>query len=221
MRMNTPAICATLMSLAYNNVTLTDLRPLGMTWLKVIENGASYAILTGDGYRVFIIPRGTNDWKDALWDLRFIKTDFAPDGIPRGRVHRGFYAAFMKIWPELKAELKKLDDRIPLIGGGHSLGGTMVQQIANVVDLQEAHVFGCPRTGNQEFVDHITCPGTRWEARFDPVTGVPFRFGPVQAISAWWQGREPTRFTQPPRWPAVEVDSVFHFSNGYRKAVVG
>lgn len=207
--MKTPLLCAHLMSRAYNDLTLDDVRDLGMTWLDTVENGASYVALTGDGHRCFIIPRGTNDLKDLYWDLSFAKTDF-PGG---GRVHAGFYAAFKAVWVPLSKKLDQLDPRLPLIATGHSLGGSMVQQIAASWPLDEAHVFGCPRVGNREFVDRITCPGVRYEAHFDMVTGVPFRWGPAQAIFALAQRRAPTMFCQP--WRQQTVNSWGHSSSGY------
>lgn len=215
--MNTPALCANLMVLAYGDMTLEDVKPLGMTWVDTVESGASYVALTGDGHRAFFIPRGTDDLKDLCWDLRLIKTNF-PAG---GRVHRGFHAAFMKIWPQLKSKLYSLDPRLPVIGTAHSLGGAIVQQVAAEMGgrIQEVHTFGCPRTGNSEFVANITCPGTLWEAHGDPVTGVPFRWGPVQAISAIAMGRTPSMFLQPPAWNIRTINSWGHPSARYLKAM--
>ena len=215
--MNTPALCARLMKLAYGELSLKDVNPLGMTWVDKVECGASIVFLTGDGYRVFIIPRGTDDLMDAKWDMKFIKTDF-PGG---GRVHRGFYAAFSAIWEPLEAKMSYLDPRLPILATGHSLGGAMVQMIAAILGdrLSEAHVFGCPRVGNKDFVARITCPGTLWEAHMDPVTGVPFRWGPIQAISAIAMGRAPTMFLQPSAWDIRTINSWGHSSSGYDKAM--
>lgn len=212
MQMGTPQICAHLMSRAYSDLKLADVRDLGMTWCDSVENGASYVALTGDSHRCFIAPRGTDDLKDVYWDLQYGKTDF-PGG---GRVYRGFLAAFEAVWWPLEAKLVSLDPRLPLIATGHSLGGAMVQQIAARVELQEAHVFGCPRVGNKDFVDRITCPGVRYEAHLDMVTGVPFRWGPVQAGLALAQFRAPTMFCQP--WRMETVDSWGHSSDGYLEA---
>lgn len=206
---NTPLLCAHLASLAYKDVTLADLRPFGMTWIQVVENGASYAFLCGDGYRVHVSHRGSNDSQDWMWDFKFGKTDF-PVG---GRVHRGFKMAHDKIWPEMNGYLNRLDPTLPRILDGHSLGAAMTQlTAAHLCGIgtppEQCHVFGCPRVGNEDFVRHITCPGDRWEARLDPVTGIPLRWGPIQTEYALRHGRTPTMFTQP--WTEHTVDSWFH-----------
>lgn len=217
--MNTPLLCAHLSNLAYEDVTLDDLRPLGMTWLQVIENGASYAFLCGDGRRIFITHRGTNDTQDWMWDVRFGKVDF-PYG---GRVHRGFKMAHDKIWPGIWEHLGKLDPSWPIIADGHSLGGSMTQlTAAHLCSLgrppEQCHTFGSPKVGNDDFVSLITCPVDRWEAFLDPVTMIPFRWGPIQAIWALAHGRAPSMFD----WPEGaqhDVDSRFHSMDGYLEAM--
>lgn len=216
--MNTPLLCAHLSSLAYKNVTLDDLKPFGMTWVQVVENDASYAFLCGDGYHVYVAYRGTNDRQDWMWDARFGKTDF-PVG---GHVHRGFKMAHDKIWPEIKTHLNRLDPTLPKIITGHSLGGAMTQLTAAYLcgigtPPEQCHTFGSPRVGNKGFVRRITCQGDRWEARIDPVTGIPLRWGPVQAGYALVHLRAPSMFGQP--WAQHDVDSWFHSMDGYLEAM--
>lgn len=216
---NTPLLCAHLSSLAYKNVTLEDLKPFGMTWIQVVENGASYAFLCGDGRRIFIAYRGTDDTQDWKWDFKFIKTAF-PDG---GRVHRGFKMAHDKIWPAIKSHLDKLYPTLPIITTGHSLGAAMAQLTAtHLCELgrapEQCHTFGGPKVGNKDFVSLIRCPVDRWEAFLDPVTMIPFRWGPIQAIWALAHGRAPTMFD----WPEGaqhDVDSWFHSMDGYLEAM--
>lgn len=216
--MNTPLLCAHLSSLAYTNVVLSDLRPFGMTWLKVVENDASYAFLCGDGRRVFIAYRGTNDSQDWIWDAKFGKTDFASGG----RVHRGFKMAHDKICPQIRRCINKLDPTLPIFVTGHSLGAAMTQLTAAYLCVagrppEQCHTFGSPRVGNKDFVSLITCPGDRWEAIFDPITGIPLRWGPVQAGYALGHSRAPSMFCQP--WKEHTVDSWFHSMGGYLKAM--
>ena len=216
--MNTPLLCAHLSNLAYKNVTLDDLNPLGMTWIQIIENDASYAFLCGDGRKIYINHRGTNDKQDWIWDAKFGKTDF-PGG---GRVHRGFKIAHDKIWPAINSHLDRLDPTLSIIADGHSLGGSMTQLTAAHLcragrPPEQCHTFGSPRVGNKDFVSLITCPGDRWEARLDPITGIPLRWGPIQAGYALGHGRAPSMFCQP--WPEHTIDSWFHSMDGYLDAM--
>lgn len=215
--MTTAQLCAVLMSMAYGDISTTDVESIGMRRVKIIENGAAFAALVDDGSRVFIVFRGTNDLQDLSWDFKFTKTKFERGG----RVHRGFLESFMRIWPDIEVLLGARYSGMERIATGHSLGGTAVQLAAASIEIDEAHVFGCPRVGNRDFVGLIECPGTRWETRFDVVTGIPLRWGPWQAISAIASGRMPSMFRQPPVWDQRTLNAFRHPSDGYLKAMMG
>ena len=216
-------VCAALSAIAYSDVSLDDLRlqRLNISWVKVIEVGASYVFLAWDRRRMFVAFRGTDDLKDLFWDLRFIKRDF-PGG---GRVHRGFFAAYDKVRAPLLDELGGLVTRVPIIVTGHSLGAAMAQMLTAELcspllencsphPPQEVHLFGSPRAGNKTFVKRITCPVTRYKGRLDPIAWVPLRMGPVQAGAAIRQGRKPTMFRQPGEGKIVPA--WFHNMDKYR-----
>jgi len=95
----------------------------------------------------------------------------------------------------------------------------MALMAAAVIRPSQAHVFGCPRVGNRVFVDNLaSVPVYRYEASFDPVTWVPPRTSPVQAIYALAHGRLPTLYRHAGR--RVGVDARGHSMDGYQLAML-
>ncbi|MCA9606163.1 MAG: lipase family protein [Myxococcales bacterium] len=137
---------------------------------------------TGAPPIVIVAFRGTQptSWNDVTVDLAFFKTDLETDeraaqgwGPGWGRVHRGFFNAYLSI-DELAREIGRsllVDEDPPQIYvTGHSLGGALatmltsriLQDIENqlavggpVLDLRAVCTFGSPRVGDPTFVQHF------------------------------------------------------------------
>ncbi len=201
---STPLLCAELSNLAYGGVswptTEALLDGLGMTWWQPLDREGSQALLTGDGTRVIVAFRGTDELVDWLRDARYVKTPF-----PFGRVHKGFLHAFNKVWSAVLESLDRVNSDLPRIYTGHSLGAAMALLAASVRPPAsrsgtegrpaEVHVFGCPRVGNGDFVASLhETPVDRWESHFDPVTLVPLPTSPVQIAYSLINWRKPTLY---------------------------
>jgi hypothetical protein len=207
-KLTTAQICAAISQIAYQKPGPAEkaLKRLGMTWCKFYDVEGSEAVMCGDGYRVYVGFRGTNDFGDVLDDLNYVKVDFPkepwdilPDqthvfGCPRvgnkafiqglgGRVHKGFYDALMRIWPAILIDLRKLDPTLIRIYTGHSLGAAMA--------------LGANGSGLVVY---------RYENHLDPITFIPPRTSPRQIINSIRHGRKPTLYkhaghvSQLPTW---------------------
>lgn len=212
--------CATLSALAYEkpDIARVALLSQGFTWARFHDTGGSQAVTAGDGHAVFAAFRGTSEMADVLDDLDYVKTDFP--GYAGGRVHAGFLRALSRIWPAVAADLQSLDDRLPRIFTGHSLGAAMAVLAAGMDGqlLAEAvHVFGCPRVGNGDFVAGLAVDVIRYENRGDVVTLLPPRTSPRQIVNAIRRGRMPTLYAHAGR--AVPLATWRHGMAGYRAGV--
>jgi hypothetical protein len=128
----------------------------------------------------FVTFRGTSSQKDVLADLD-LRMVTGPMDRSDVQVHQGFYRQFASIEPEITAWIREQNLQ-RLILAGHSMGGAIAQIAAvHYADLFpyakiECHTFGCPRTGNQAFVDRLLSPrvmNTRVVLENDPVPMIP------------------------------------------------
>ena len=120
---------------------------------KFFSFGSSQAYLFFDEDRVICAFRGTEPTEilDVLADLRAWKTDG-----PFGRVHAGFQAALLRIWPAVSQEIRDNHANKTINLTGHSLGGALAvlaaaHSISNMIHLDQVITFGCPRVGDYEF----------------------------------------------------------------------
>ena len=158
-------------------------KPLPPTYIDV-EGAQAYVM--SDSKDVLIACRGTEPTaiNDVLADLKMfpVKHHIA------GRVHRGFYAEYDKVIPDIKEALKKHDKKgnKTVWVTGHSLGGAMAVLVA--AELQPSgglHTFGQPRVGNKAFLKSLDgIKYYRYRNNNDIVTAVPpswlfFRHGGV------------------------------------------
>lgn len=210
--MNIPHLCAQISQLAYEDkdAVRPGLMSLGFDLVRGYDHEGSQAILVTNYEMVILAFRGTEEWRDWYTDLAYIKMDF-PGG---GRVHQGFYMALVRIWEEIQVDLRDLD--YPKIYTGHSLGAALALQAAVLVPPREVHVFGCPRVGNGEFAERLTCPSTRYENWGDPVTYIPPPLSPWQAVHAWRHNRRPTRYVH--AGDSKRLNSFNHFVQRYVNA---
>ena len=98
---------------------------------------------------------------------------------PGGRVHAGFKAALLGIWPEILDALRLL--KRPVFYTGHSLGAALATLAASLRPPRALYTFGSPRVGNARFVRMMeTVPVYRLAGALDVVTRMPpahFPFG--------------------------------------------
>jgi triacylglycerol lipase len=91
--------------------------------------------------------RGTEQTsRDILGDLEFFPVPVAGDNV---RVHGGFERRLESVWPEVLAELEKLD--CPVFYTGHSLGAALATLAAARRPARAVYTFGSPRVGNAQF----------------------------------------------------------------------
>ncbi len=204
-------LCARISELAYEDNPV--LEHLGFSLIKQFDRNGTQAILGTDGHLAILAFRGTEEIGDIIADLRYVKTDF-PGG---GRVHRGFYRAFMQVRDEIAANLEHI--AAPTIFTGHSLGAAMALMAAVMWSPQEVHVFGCPKTGNKDFVRRLTRPVNRYENWLDIVTYLPPPTSPIQAFHSLRHGRKPTLYVHAGK--RVGLSGIGHFIRRYTNATVG
>ncbi len=116
-----------------------------------------------------VVFRGTDDWKSAIADLRFVFKKKLPYGPGYGdkQVHTGFIDAYLEVQSKiLLLYSKELSPKVLITG--HSLGGAIATLCA--LDLQykqedgslkdekspeklQCITFGSPRVGNKAFVE--------------------------------------------------------------------
>ncbi len=203
MNMDPTVICAQLSDMIYDGVVSAE----GCE-VETFEVGKTYAAIFSNETTAYVVFRGSNDAWDFRMDARFIKVPW-PVG---GRVHRGFKRAFDDIWPVMSASIYKHHEKRMFVTG-HSLGGALAQLAASTYRFDWAYVFGCPRVGNQAFVDTVLCDGVRFENTPDPITHVPLKWGPVQALWALSHLRMPSVYQQP--WEAVDLIGSGHGMQNY------
>jgi triacylglycerol lipase len=98
---------------------------------------------------------------------------------PGGRVHAGFKAALLGIWPEILEALRRLKQ--PVFYTGHSLGAALATLAASLRPPRAVYTFGSPRVGNGGFARLMEAiPVYRLAGPRDIVTRMPpaiFPFG--------------------------------------------
>jgi triacylglycerol lipase len=165
---------ANLSGLAYkkfNNKLTDQLKKLGYTNVKYIDNGGAQSMVLKNKDEQVIVFRGTEpkQFSDLKADLKAWKIQSKTDG----KVHDGFYDEVEKVWSEV---VKLLDDKKPLFICGHSLGGAMATVAASRLERHTKclYTFGSPRVGNKKFVAGLTVKHFRWRNNNDLVPSVPF-----------------------------------------------
>lgn len=133
----------------------------------------------------FVVFRGTEftrniNWKDIRTDLQFAMRPV--EGNPY-HLHRGFFAAWQEIAPQLYKAVNTLhyqqaqDDGIskPWVFTGHSMGGAIAQIAAASFKPAQCITFGSPRVGGSEFADAVAdaCWHQRWVNKSDVVPRLP------------------------------------------------
>jgi len=134
----------------------------------------------------YLAFRGTEDKSDVLADLdvRYYSVT------PNVKIHRGFFDQFEAVRKDITTDFEKHPNIKKIVVTGHSLGGALatIAALHFAIQFPELHVachtFGCPRVGNNEFVEtfnkHVH---ENWRVYNvdDPVPMIPisFRFNHV------------------------------------------
>lgn len=130
---------------------------IGFTKVTPVVQGSMIGyVITGEDVTV-VVFRGTNfnEISDWIANLGRSATD-----TPHGQVHKGFYAAYQSMKPQVAAILRERNTKHLWITG-HSLGGALALMCA--YDLEEVEqrqlsgliTFGQPMVAHQEFADYI------------------------------------------------------------------
>lgn len=141
------------------------------------------AYVIRDPARTILLFPGTEGARDVRTDLKVSLVSWYA-----GKVHRGFRAAAMEIWPLTMAAMPPAGKRQPLLLAGHSLGGALAQLIAHAaardhLPLEAVYTYGQPRAGNGGFARAYDAQPPLHEITFrcvnhrDPIPRVPWLLG--------------------------------------------
>lgn len=177
--MISPEIAAKLALLAYD--TNPRMAGFDINLFKASNITGFFAVKPGELVVVFC---GTNEIKDWLTNL-----DVDKIAVKHGRVHQGFYEAFLSVWDLIESKIHNAHqngDKITIVG--HSLGGALAAQavlyilrhhlIFSKIDIRLI-TFGQPRCWDSSMAKYMDAVlGGRY-LRFvnvaDPVPRVPSR----------------------------------------------
>lgn len=155
---------------------------IGLGHGAYLDRQGPQAFVFANEHDVVVVVRGTEpqEWSDIRDDANAI-ADLAET---TGRVHRGFRREADELWPQIRAELARVnhDDSRDLWFCGHSLGGAVAMicalRCAVARDIRgpaELYTYGSPRIGNKDYVRHAHVTHRRWVHNNDIVTRVPPR----------------------------------------------
>lgn len=176
---NFPELMAQCSKIAYENGTKAKplYKELGFTKHKYFsKKGAQCHVISNDGYLVLAF-RGTEvkEFSDIKADLKVRSTN---NNFGKGRVHRGFNAEVDKLWDDLRKYVRDNLTNQKLVVTGHSLGASMgvifTARIQYSFKVDSLWTYGCPRAGNQKFVDSVKTTHYRFVNNNDDVPKVPF-----------------------------------------------
>jgi hypothetical protein len=128
----------------------------GLNWVQTPGDITVNLIWAGDANGVVIVFSGTENKSQIAFYT--INTFSVPVGGIYGRIHDGFYQIFRQAKPFIDEILDQFGTDVPIMFGGHSLGGA-IAQIASLYyhtqterkDIQ-CFTFGCPKIGSWELI---------------------------------------------------------------------
>jgi len=111
---------------------------------------------------------------DIIDDLDFLPVTYKEQG-GESQVHRGFFKATSELWPDISADLERLELPSPtqLFVTGHSLGAAMAVIAGIKYPFSKIVTFGEPSVGNN--LDNTIgpeCTHIRYVNGLDPVTKI-------------------------------------------------
>ncbi len=131
----------------------------------------------GERGMAVVVFRGTQEVKDWITNLDFIKRDELKNGndVVIAKVHSGFNQAFLSVQRQMN-DLLKDDTELPVYFTGHSLGGalaTLATWYTTADRLAACYTFGAPRIGDHGLTNRFRTPIYRLVNGADPVPFVP------------------------------------------------
>jgi len=171
------------------------------------RNGGTLGFVSVDNVRreIVVAYRGTNNLANLIQDLAYA---WLPS--PRGdgtRMHKGFYAATMSIYPRVLKLLRHISTshypKYKVVLTGHSLGGAMATISYYLLSHDMPNLsyvlitFGEPRVGDRAFADYINqqrIPAARVVNGLDAVPHVSVAsLGFVHHLTEFWTTNGTTR----------------------------
>jgi hypothetical protein len=148
----------------------------GFTLVDTFSVGGTQAFLAYNKIYAVLAFRGTSDWKDVQTDATANRKP-----TPDGKVHAGFYQAYVDVAGTIKDKLKIPEVKdLPLYITGHSLGGALATVATQDLEksglkdhIAACYTFGSPRVGNADFDKTIRSPVYRVINFTDIVTFLP------------------------------------------------
>jgi hypothetical protein len=125
----------------------------GLDSCEFLESGDTQVFVASTATAILVAFRGTESLGDWLADLNALSTTRG-----YGRVHRGFYQAFLEVKTQLEVEIGRLSNR-SIVLTGHSLGGALATVAAAEWTgraVSGIYTYGQPRVGKSDFAAHIT-----------------------------------------------------------------
>ena len=148
-----------------------------------IDNTDTQAFITHNDELVLISVRGTNEkFADGLRDADALQVPFEQGtGKDKGKVHRGFYEAALKVYELTINYLEKFYTGQKLIICGHSLGGAITLLLSEMLRRRAdydynivLYTYGAPRAADATFVKGAAdLVHYRMVNHNDPVPSVP------------------------------------------------
>ena len=164
---------------------------LGFDWVDFIDKDEMFCCLATQGDCLVVAFRGTDSWKDVLFDvdIRRLKID-------GGSAHKGFQQAYLTLKDELRDKIDSLAPKQVWITG-HSLGGAMALLCGYDLTINSRHAvtgvvtFGQPMLCQEDLADAVEAAlGDRYLRLVnnqDMVTRVPPGYVHCGQLF-WWKG---------------------------------
>lgn len=149
---------------------LDDLSPVYELFpnVEIFQKNNQLAFLIRNETETILAFRGTvnlSGWVLDI-DIPLIETKEFP-----GKVHRGDYHAFQKLWPWIESKVK---DEKNLILTGHSFGGALSILISSMLkNPVKVFTFGSPKVGDKEFTKQYSQTHHRFVNKTDIVPFLP------------------------------------------------
>ena len=143
---------------------------LGYTYVARIASDECVAVIVTEDDEAVVAFQGTrftqNTDPNEIWDDL---DDNAVDLGPEGKVHKGFYAPMLEIWPDVVSAIPPGISKLTLTG--HSLGGVRANLALYLAKARGFDVvavsYGAPKGGNSTFWERIGAKPIRVVNRYD------------------------------------------------------
>tara|TARA_B100000902_G_C27282385_1_gene902514 strand:+ start:375 stop:1184 length:810 start_codon:yes stop_codon:yes gene_type:complete len=179
-------------------------KQIGFTTVEYYDLDGAQSYRFMNKHDIVIACRGTEptEFNDIKADLKA----YPVQSETISRVHRGFKAEVDELWPMVKEDITRTQNKGKTLWFcGHSLGAAMATIMAsrckhNIdnLDPKELYTFGSPRVGWPTYVDSLDIIHHRWKNNNDIVTSVPLfimgykHHGSEHYLNTWGNVRTPS-----------------------------